>query len=1649
MKSPTRILIVEDETAILELFTLILQRNAYEVHTASNGQQARALAPQIRPDLILLDVCLPDTNGVELCAEFKSHPQLADVFVALCSAEARTPTQKAAGLERGADDYLIKPISAAELLARVRNLERLRDTTVALRANARYFRQLVEILPDAVISFDRAGTVQSANSRASQLLGYPNAANLIGRQLHDFVPPAEQGRLPELLTASTNKLPQSLELHWQKHGGRMIPVQLSVAPMAGDHPQTQELVMVIRDLTIQQRAEARQAAFALLGQELSEVDTVRGAAQIIVDIADRLLGWDACHVSLLTPNQAQIIPILAYTTQGGQHCECPLDSIAQPLPPLTQQALTEGPVLGNSQNQPATSPQSEPRLPCRLIALIRKGTTPLGFISLESHPPEAYQPTDLKLLQTLGDHCGGALERIRLSESLRESEGRFRSLFEAAPIGLAIHDAAGHFLNANEAYQDMLGYTEKELQHFGVKGITVPEDVPEGKRLYEELCAGDRNYYRRQKRYQHRDGRVVWADSSAAAVRDHQGQLRLIVSMVDDITTRKQTETAIRQLTENLEQRVRERTQELQNLNQVLLQKEQHLRLTLEASHAGTWSWNALTNESNWDVQYHNLYNLPPHEPPSFAAWIRCVHEDDRDRLLARIAALQASPQDNLWNEEFRANVPGRGERWMAGMGQVIRDSSGKLIQMLGINLDITPRKQAEAAVHRMNELLEQRVRERTAKLEEANQALRESENRFRQLAANVQEVFWISDPRKSKVLYVSPGYERVWGQSCASLVKNPKSWISNLHPEDRERVQAAARDKQIIGDYDEQYRIVRPDGAVRWIRDRAYPVRNAEGAVERLVGVAEDVTERKLAADALRDSETRKRAIMESALDAIITTDAIGRILETNPATERMFGHNKRRLLQQSLVETLIAPSLREWWRHGFQTGFTGEASPQLGSIVEMNAVRAGGLGFPIELTITQIEVSGNQQYTAFIRDITVKRRHEEQIRLLADAVESTQELVSVANADFRLTFVNQAFQETYGYTEDEILGQTAAILYSNSQANICAAINRDSQLGGWQGEAQHRRKDGSEFPVALSTSLIRNHSGEVAGYVGVARDISERKRIEKQNTAFSLLSQRLNGVSTAAAAAATISEVASILFNWDAAYIHVLHPEDALVTPILTVDTIDGRRQDVLPSRMVLDPSPLMKSVLKDGARLINRPTEDDGPPLVRFGDTNRRSASLMFAPIHSNQIPIGIISLQSYARLAFSPRDLQLLQILANHCGDALHRIEVTEALRAAEAKYRSIFENALEGIFQSTPDGRYLSANPAQARILGYESPAELISAVQSIDEQTYVSQSQRKELKRLLETDGQVHSFEAERWRKDGSRIWTSINGRAVRDAQGTVRYYECTSLDITQRRQAELELRRLPHLILEAQEVERQRVARELHDGVNQLLAAAKMRLYKVREGSPELNVAQREILSRCEHMLVLALEENRRIAHNLRPADLDYLGLATTCRNFCRELASQSNLSVTCRVTGLKQRLPAATELNLFRILQEATNNIQKHARAKSVHVALTLRNNTVLLKICDDGRGFDIAKIQSRKNRQRGAGLTNMRERAAGMGGTCEWVSKPSHGTTITVRVPTSELEPDNNPNQPAPQPDKQMPTSRPVSETIARKKRKSATR
>ncbi|MEO5801925.1 MAG: PAS domain S-box protein [Verrucomicrobiota bacterium] len=177
------------------------------------------------------------------------------------------------------------------------------------------------------------------------------------------------------------------------------------------------------------------------------------------------------------------------------------------------------------------------------------------------------------------------------------------------------------------------------------------------------------------------------------------------------------------------------------------------------------------------------------------------------------------------------------------------------------------------------------------------NELLRARDEQFEQITGCIREVFWITDAAKNEMVYVSPGYEEIWGRTCESLRATPQDWVDAIHPEDQQRVLRAATQKQICGDYDEVYRVVRPDGSIRWIQDRAFPVRNAVGEIYRVSGIAEDITVRKEAEEALRESEDRFRTLFEYAPIGIALHNAKGAYLQTNQTYQKMVGYTGEEL--------------------------------------------------------------------------------------------------------------------------------------------------------------------------------------------------------------------------------------------------------------------------------------------------------------------------------------------------------------------------------------------------------------------------------------------------------------------------------------------------------------------------------------------------------------------------------------------------------------------------------------------------------------------------------------------------------------------------------------------------------------------------------
>ena len=367
----------------------------------------------------------------------------------------------------------------------------------------------------------------------------------------------------------------------------------------------------------------------------------------------------------------------------------------------------------------------------------------------------------------------------------------------------------------------------------------------------------------------------------------------------------------------------------------------------------------------------------------------------------------------------------------------------------------------------------------------------------------------------------------------------------------------------------------------------------------------------------------------------------------------------------------------------------------------------------------------------------------------------------------------------------------------------------------------------------------------------------------------------------------------------------------------------------------------------------------------------------------------------------------------------CGittDITERKRVEKELGQSEERYRSIFENAVEGIFQTTLDGKYVTVNPALARMYGYDSPDDMIATITNIASQLYVDPGRRDEFIRLMQAQEEVTGFEALVYRKDGSFIWISENVRTRRDQAGVLFGYEGTVEHITERKLAEErlratleEVRMLSGRLATVEEKERTRIARELHDELGVGLTCLKIDLSRLAtivgdgvsaDARANLDDKVRSMVEQVDNTIAAV----QRLVTQLRPALLDNLGLVAAIEWQCHDFQKRTGIPCTCVTSADDIAMEPERATVLFRICQEALTNTARHAQATAVTIKLESRNDSLQLVVADNGVGIPDTKVSDRRS----LGLLGMRERAAPFGGEVTIQGHPDKGTTVIACLP-----------------------------------------
>ena len=348
------------------------------------------------------------------------------------------------------------------------------------------------------------------------------------------------------------------------------------------------------------------------------------------------------------------------------------------------------------------------------------------------------------------------------------------------------------------------------------------------------------------------------------------------------------------------------------------------------------------------------------------------------------------------------------------------------------------------------------------------------------------------------------------------------------------------------------------------------------------------------------------------------------------------------------------------------------------------------------------------------------------------------------------------------------------------------------------------------------------------------------------------------------------------------------------------------------------------------------------------------------------------------------------------------------QVEEALRRSEEKYKTLTTNSLTGIFIHQ-DGRFVFVNDRFAKLHGYTTEELLGMEYKALihpDDREVMAERASKRLK----GESVPFQYEVQRLKKDGGTIWCEMIAAAIEYRGKTA--IMGNIVNITKRKQAEEHVRTLTQQVMKAQENERQRIARYLHDNVAQDLSLVRIGCETLFDNYPSIHIGIREKSSELSTILKRSISALRNFAYDLHPPGLEQLGLVRTVYQYCEEFAEKNKININFFAAGMDDlTISFDTEINLYRLIQEALWNTKKHADAASVTLKMVASFPYIILRIEDDGKGFDIKDRMVSAIKEKRMGLLSMEERVGLLNGKMKIQSRPAEGTKIWIEVPYKE--------------------------------------
>jgi PAS domain S-box-containing protein len=601
---------------------------------------------------------------------------------------------------------------------------------------------------------------------------------------------------------------------------------------------------------------------------------------------------------------------------------------------------------------------------------------------------------------------------------------------------------------ANDALVAIYGATREEF--IGQKlNYFFSHNLAGGRKIIEQLFDAGRIHVECDNRKF--DGTPIWVEGDYICIYDNQGRIAGHFGVQRDISDRKQAEAALRD-------------------------SEERFRATVEQAAVGITHPDQTGRYLRVNQKFCEIVGYTASELLS-RTWMDVTYPEDIAADLAQTHRLFAGEIDSFKMEKRLVRKDGS-LVWVNISASLIEEPLSGAIYSVVVTEDISDRKIAEKAV-------------------------KASEERFRQLAENIESVFWALDVQQQQLIYISPAYAKIWGRDSDELYAARQSFIDFIHPEDRDRVIVSFQDI-VQGEHEIEYRIIRPNGEIRWIRDRAFPIKNKSGEVYRVVGIAEDISERKQAQKELHDAQQMYQQILDAITDTILVKGPESRIVWGNKAFRDYCKidsikfasavENQSQELDctnQCLIDDASI----------FTTGQTLQVYDEPHEGYDGKVRYFDTIKSPIFNTEGQVVMTVGVSRDTTERKQAEKalRESEERFRQLAENIQDSFWLVTTELTD--ILYLSPAYEQIWGRCREELYANGCNWIewvYPEDKHLLLSALPR--LLAGTSTSTEYRivRPDGTIRWVYDRAFPILDESGKVYRIAGICEDISDRKFTE-----------------------------------------------------------------------------------------------------------------------------------------------------------------------------------------------------------------------------------------------------------------------------------------------------------------------------------------------------------------------------------------------------------------------------------------------------------------------------------------------------------------------------------------------------------------------